>query len=140
MTVLVLIGTFVHQYALNWAFGLNFRLGDMIPAFAVLSLVIFELRRCHVERLRPRDMALLLVPLGAILLAMFIGAYTVRLGWELGVLSYPAVVALMMAAVVEFMAWQRSHAIFSSLAMAYLLVGCWGIGSELHSRGSIRAG
>ena len=140
LILLSLVGVFVHQYALNWAFGLNFRMMDLLSGLAVLSLLIIELRRAYDVRPRRSDMLPLVVTLFAVIACIESDAQTVRLGWNIGVVSFAPIVALAMAVVIEIMAWRRQWIVLHKMAMGYLIVACWGLGAAIHATQTIRSG
>ncbi|MCE9592082.1 MAG: hypothetical protein K8S99_16365 [Planctomycetes bacterium] len=138
--LLLLVGVFIHQYALNWAFGLNFRVADMLPALALLSLLFFELRRGYALMRRMRDLTPLFVPLVAVIFCIAGHLQSVRFAWNLGVLYSAPFVAIATAVVIETMALLRHRPSLHALALGYLVTGFWGVIVSTQALQYIRTG
>jgi hypothetical protein len=140
LVAIVLVGSLAHQYAMNWAFNVNTALGDMLPAFCLIALLIHELRRAYANVSRLNGLVLCL-PLVAIWIALARHAYTVTLGWlDLGTLSYPSVVALGMGIVVAVLAWPRRNGGLHAIASLYLLTGLGHLGWKVYELIAIKFG
>ncbi len=116
---IVFVGTFVHQYALTWAFNLPAWLAELAPATGVVAIVLIELMRAFGSRPQRLDVAIALMPLvvtaGA---ALFITAPPQYDDTGAAALD-PTFFFAVFAVVLGLVAWRRRHHGLLAFALIY---------------------
>lgn len=127
---LLLVGTFVHQDALAWAFNLKLQVGDLLLALGALALLWLELRRAYGCRHTPGDVALGLVPLAAAITVIHAGSYDTTATATIGLIAYPPMALLAIALGYAALALRWESATYTAFTVAYATAGALFFGTH----------
>jgi hypothetical protein len=127
---IVFLGSFVHQLALSWAFGLGVTLAEFTPPLAVACLLVLELRRASSERPSAWDYLLAVLPMAAVVGSLASSAYLSRGDDLVTVASYPPLVALVFGVALLFLPRPKAWRALRFLGAPYAALGALAMGTE----------